>query len=164
MCAFGVIIGDSIPPVIFYIFPFLADSAYTRWLIHRNFIIGVCTLCVSFPLSLHRDIAKLSRASGFGTFISAELTPALVSMLIIVFAVVVRGVAAPVDLRGSSEGALAFMKPRVFEAIGVISFAVGQRPTVLISSSATTTPSSSTAASRRLPSTDSTLSRMRRRA
>lgn len=45
-------------------------------------------------------------------------------MLIIVFSVVVRGVAAPPELRGTSEDVFAVMKPRVFEAIGVISFAV----------------------------------------
>ena len=67
MCAFSVIIGDTIPHVIAYLFPVLAEHAGLRLLVDRRFIIVVCTLAVSFPLSLHRDIVKLSKSSGFGT-------------------------------------------------------------------------------------------------
>jgi sodium-coupled neutral amino acid transporter 11 len=35
-------------------------------LVDRHFIIVVITIAVSFPLSLHRDIAKLSKSSSFG--------------------------------------------------------------------------------------------------
>ena len=37
------------------------------WLVNRNVVIVIITLAVSFPLSLHRDIVKLSKSSGFGT-------------------------------------------------------------------------------------------------
>lgn len=36
------------------------------WLVNRNVVIVIITLAVSFPLSLHRDIVKLSKSSGFG--------------------------------------------------------------------------------------------------
>jgi len=66
MCAFSVIIGDTIPHVIAYLFPVLAEHAGLRLLVDRRVIIILCTLAVSFPLSLHRDIVKLSKSSGFG--------------------------------------------------------------------------------------------------
>lgn len=65
MCAFSVIIGDTIPHVIVYLFPALADSMFS-FLVDRRTIIVLCTIAVSFPLSLHRDIVKLSKSSGFG--------------------------------------------------------------------------------------------------
>ena len=67
MCAFSVIIGDTIPHVIVYLFPALADSMFS-FLVDRRTIIVICTIAVSFPLSLHRDIVKLSKSSGFGRF------------------------------------------------------------------------------------------------
>jgi sodium-coupled neutral amino acid transporter 11 len=66
MCAFSVIIGDTIPHVIVYLFPALAEHTVLSWLVDRRFIIVLCTLAISFPLSLHRDIVKLSKSSGFG--------------------------------------------------------------------------------------------------
>jgi amino acid permease len=66
MCAFSVIIGDTIPHVIAYLFPVLAEHAGLRLLVDRRVIIILCTAAVSFPLSLHRDIVKLSKSSGFG--------------------------------------------------------------------------------------------------
>ncbi|WOO77390.1 Vacuolar amino acid transporter 2 [Vanrija pseudolonga] len=113
MCAFNVIIGDSIPPVIRFVFPFLAEHAVLNLLVNRNFIIFLATATVSFPLSLHRDIVKLSKSSSF----------ALISMGVIVASVVLRGVSVDPSLRGSSLDVFSIMKPGVFEAIGVISFA-----------------------------------------
>lgn len=49
---------------------------------------------------------------------------ALVSMIVIVSSVVLRGVAVDPSLRGSSLSVLSLIRPGVFEAIGVISFAV----------------------------------------
>lgn len=72
MCAFSVIIGDTIPHVIAYLFPVLAEHAGLRLLVDRRFIIVLCTLAVSFPLSLHRDIVKLSKSSGFGKSLMQE--------------------------------------------------------------------------------------------
>ncbi|EIW73705.1 hypothetical protein TREMEDRAFT_67510 [Tremella mesenterica DSM 1558] len=113
MCAFDVIIGDSITPVIAYLFPSLSHHAILRLLVDRRIVIIICTLCVSFPLSLHRDIVKLSKSSSF----------ALVSMGIIVISVLLRGAAVDSSLRGSPLHAISFIRPGVFQAIGVISFA-----------------------------------------
>jgi hypothetical protein len=49
---------------------------------------------------------------------------ALVSMAVIVSAVVLRAAAVEPALRGSSLGAFSIIRPGVFRAIGVISFAV----------------------------------------
>ncbi|WWC88582.1 uncharacterized protein L201_003494 [Kwoniella dendrophila CBS 6074] len=111
--AFHVIIGDTIPRVISAIFPSLSEHAVLRLLIDRRVVITLCTLFVSFPLSLHRDIVKLSKSSSF----------ALVSMSIIVVSVLFRSVAVDPSLRGSSTEIFTFMRPGVFQAIGVISFA-----------------------------------------
>lgn len=113
MCAFNVIIGDTIPQVIEFVIPSLAEHAVLKLLVNRQFIICLTTVIISFPLSLHRDIVKLSKSSGF----------ALISMCIIVASVVLRGVAVDPSLRGSSLDVFSIMKPGVFQAIGVISFA-----------------------------------------
>lgn len=115
MCAFGIIIGDTIPHVIRSIFPTL-ESKPVLWLfVNRQFIIGLCTLCVSYPLSLYRDIHKLSRASGL----------ALVGMLIIVFSVLIEGPNVSEDLKGDPSKRFTLLNPGIFQAIGVISFAFG---------------------------------------
>lgn len=56
---------------------------------------------------------------------------ALVSMFIIVFSVLVRGPTVDPSLRGSDEHVFSVMHSRVFEAIGVISFAVSSFPPAL---------------------------------
>jgi sodium-coupled neutral amino acid transporter 11 len=113
MCAFNVIIGDTIPQVIEFVFLFMGDHAVLSLFINRQFIICLTTVLVSFPLSLHRDIVKLSKSSGF----------ALISMGVIVVSVVFRSVGVDASLRGSSLDVFSLMKPGVFQAIGVISFA-----------------------------------------
>ena len=55
---------------------------------------------------------------------------ALVSMMVIVTAVVLRGVAVDPSRRGSPLHAFSIIRPGVFEAIGVISFAVSDVPYV----------------------------------
>ncbi|KAE8540974.1 hypothetical protein D1P53_002327 [Cryptococcus gattii VGV] len=112
--AFHVIIGDTIPRVISYIFPSFAENAFLRLFVNRQAVIIICTLFISFPLSLHRDIVKLSKSSSF----------ALVSMVIIIVSVLFRSVAVDQSLRGSSSDMFSIVKPGVFQAIGVISFAI----------------------------------------
>jgi sodium-coupled neutral amino acid transporter 11 len=80
---------------------------------NRQFIIILCTVCVSYPLSLYRDIHKLSRASGL----------ALIGMLIIVISVLVEGPHVTPDLKGDPSKRFSIISPGVFQAIGVISFA-----------------------------------------
>ncbi|OWZ62156.1 hypothetical protein AYX15_05682 [Cryptococcus neoformans] len=111
--AFHVIVGDTIPRVISYIFPSFAEDAFLRLFVNRQAVIIMCTLFISFPLSLHRDIVKLSKSSSF----------ALVSMVIIIVSVLFRSVAVDPSLRGSSSDVFSIVKPGIFQAIGVISFA-----------------------------------------
>lgn len=80
--------------------------------------ISLCTAGVSYPLSLYRDIHKLSRASGL----------ALIGMLIIVASVLVEGPHVPEILKGDPSIRFSFMNSGIFQAIGVISFAFGMPP------------------------------------
>ena len=130
MCAFGIIIGnfphklqpsrhltrckgDTIPHVVRSVFPHIKTIPVLSLLGNRQFMIALCTICVSYPLSLYRDIHKLSRASGL----------ALVSMIIIVTSVLIRAPQSPVELKGDPEPRFKIIQPGVFQAIGVISFA-----------------------------------------
>ena len=105
--------GDTIPHVIRSLFPTLHTIPVLSLFTNRQFIITLCTVCVSYPLSLHRDIHKLSRASGL----------ALLGMLIIVTSVLIEGPNADPDLKGDPSKRLTLVGPGVFQAIGVISFA-----------------------------------------
>lgn len=113
MCAFGIIIGDTIPHVIRSVFPSLSTVPVVGLLTNRQFVIALCTICVSYPLSLHRDIAKLSRASGL----------ALLGMVIIVTSVLFEGARVAPELKGPAEDRNSVIRPGVLQAVGVISFA-----------------------------------------
>lgn len=105
---FCIIIGDTIPHVLRAFFP-----AHTA-LFHRNAIIFFVTLFVSYPLSLNRDISKLSKASML----------ALASMLLIVVIVIVKGPMLDAAYKGSLTASKLFITPRIFQGISVISFAL----------------------------------------
>ncbi|OCH85803.1 amino acid transporter [Obba rivulosa] len=111
--AFGA--GDTIPHVIRSVFPTLYQVPVLSLLTKRQFVIFLCTACVSYPLSLYRSIHHLARASLL----------ALVGMLTIVCAVLLEGPRTDSELKGSSDPAVRFsiVGPGVFQAIGVISFA-----------------------------------------
>lgn len=132
MCAFGIIIGntllteiaihsspdtffqgDTIPHVIRSVFPHIQTIPVLSLLGNRQFVIALCTICVSYPLSLYRDIHKLSRASGL----------ALLGMIVIVTSVLIRAPKSPVELKGDPGLRFTIVQPGVFQAIGVISFA-----------------------------------------
>jgi sodium-coupled neutral amino acid transporter 11 len=130
MCAFGIIIGayllyfepqslphtaagDTIPHVIRFLFPNLPSVPILSIFADRRFIIVLCTFGVSYPLSLYRDIHKLSIASSL----------ALCGMLIIVFSVIFEGRLVSPLLKGDPSKRFSFMEPGIFQAIGVISFA-----------------------------------------
>ncbi|KAH8697227.1 putative amino acid transporter [Talaromyces proteolyticus] len=112
MVAFCIIVGDTIPHVFAALFPSLRETSFLWLLTDRRAVIVLFILCISYPLSLYRDIAKLAKASAL----------ALVSMLIIVFTVVIQGFRVPADLRGDLKGNL-FVNSGFFQAVGVISFA-----------------------------------------
>ncbi|OAF59814.2 hypothetical protein VC83_03814 [Pseudogymnoascus destructans] len=112
MVAFAVIVGDSIPPVIEAIWPGMKDIRYLGWLAGRSGAIVVFIGCISWPLSLYRDISKLAKAS----------TLALFSMLVIIGTVVTQGFSVPAELRGTFDLPLWTINVGIFQAIGVISF------------------------------------------
>ncbi|KAJ7925314.1 amino acid transporter [Mycena leptocephala] len=113
MCAFGIIIGDTIPHVIRSIFPRLYSVPVLYLFTDRKFVIALCTICVSYPLSLYRDIHKLSRASGL----------ALIGMIIIVVSVLIESPNTSPELKGDPAKRFSIIEPGIFQAIGVISFA-----------------------------------------
>lgn len=116
MCAFGIIIGDTLPHVMRSLFPTLPTIPVLSLFANRQFVIVLCTICISYPLSLYRDIHKLARASGL----------ALIGMFIIVISVLVEGPHVPADFKGDPSQRWSFVGPGVFQAIGVISFAFGK--------------------------------------
>ena len=122
MCAFGIIIGDTLPQVFRSAFPKLPTIPILKIFANRQFLIALCTIGVSYPLSLYRDIHKLSRASGL----------ALVGVVIIVGSVLREGPQVPPELKGSQDGKFSIIAPGVFQAIGVISFAFGECANCLI--------------------------------
>ncbi|SCU95780.1 LAFA_0G02256g1_1 [Lachancea sp. 'fantastica'] len=105
---FCIIMGDTIPHVMRAFFPSHAN------LFNRNVIISVVTTLISFPLSLNRDISKLSRTSML----------ALLSMVIIVSIVVIHGLSVDPSYRGTMDVSQWFLTPRIFQGISVISFAL----------------------------------------
>lgn len=81
-----VVIGDTIPHVLTSVLPSLEGT----FLSSRAFLMIFCVLTISYPLSLYRSIESLSRASAI----------ALISMVLIILTVIVRGPAMPVELKG----------------------------------------------------------------
>jgi len=112
MVAFCITIGDTIPHVLAAVFPSLHETPVLWLLTDRRAAIVIFTLGMSYPLSLYRDIAMLSKASTF----------ALVSMGVIVVTILTQGPRLPSDMRGQLRGSL-LINDGVFQAIGVISFA-----------------------------------------
>lgn len=106
---FCIIIGDTIPHVLQSFF------RSSMFLFRRNVVITIVTLFISYPLSLQRSIAALSKASFL----------ALVSMVVIVFSVVIRGPELDLSLKGGKLSSRdIFISPAIFRGISVISFAL----------------------------------------
>ncbi|CAI6463173.1 BFH_HP2_G0013480.mRNA.1.CDS.1 [Saccharomyces cerevisiae] len=108
-----IIIGDTIPHVLRAIFS-QNDGNVHFWL-RRNVIIVMVITFISFPLSMKRNIEALSKASFL----------AVISMIIIVLTVVIRGPMLPYDWKGHSlKLSDFFMKATIFRSLSVISFAL----------------------------------------
>jgi sodium-coupled neutral amino acid transporter 11 len=60
MVAFCIIVGDTIPHVLSALFPSLRNMAFLWLLTDRRAVIVLFVLAISYPLSLYRDIAKVS--------------------------------------------------------------------------------------------------------
>ncbi|KAK6456870.1 transmembrane amino acid transporter protein-domain-containing protein [Scheffersomyces xylosifermentans] len=123
--AFCVIIGDTIPHVLKAFIPksVWGSESIVGWLFKRNSIIVLFTTCISYPLSLNRDISKLAKASGF----------ALVGMLIIVVLTVARAPFVDPSLKAKLTTLEWTVNFNIFQGISVISFAlVCHHNTILI--------------------------------
>ncbi|KAJ5655454.1 hypothetical protein N7507_007404 [Penicillium longicatenatum] len=112
MVAFCIIVGDTIPHVMGALFPSLREMSFLWLLTDRRAVIVLFVLCISYPLSLYRDIAKLAKASAL----------AFVSMIIIVITVITQGFRVPAESRGEIKSHL-IVNSGFFQAVGVISFA-----------------------------------------
>lgn len=110
--AFCVIIGDSVPHVLKSLFG--TSNKFLAFVFSRNVVIVLCTACVSFPLSLHKDISNLAKASAFAIF----------GMTFIIGIVVLRGWFLPMDLKGVLYTSDFLIKGNLFQGISVISFAL----------------------------------------
>ncbi|CAK9441768.1 uncharacterized protein LODBEIA_P56360 [Lodderomyces beijingensis] len=112
--AFCVIIGDTIPHVLGAFLPNSVTQGSFGWFFQRNVIIVVFTSCISYPLSLNRDISKLAKASAF----------ALAGMFVIVVLTVVRAPFVSPSQRGAVHSYEWVVNYNIFQGISVISFAL----------------------------------------
>ncbi|KAF9138623.1 hypothetical protein BGX30_008941 [Mortierella sp. GBA39] len=113
MCAYTVIVGDTLPHVLQALIPGIEDWPVLGFLARRSFVIIFCTTLISFPLSLYRDISKLAKTSAV----------AMVALVVIIIAVLIEGPRAPMEMRGDPDAVWSFARPELFQSIGVISFA-----------------------------------------
>ncbi|KAG2188768.1 hypothetical protein INT44_003907 [Umbelopsis vinacea] len=112
MCAYCVIIGDTIPHVIRSLVPTI-DKIPVLWIFsNRRLCITFFTVTVSWPLSMYRDISKLAKTSAL----------ALSAIFVIIITVLIEGPKMPAEIRGAPIDPLNFINNEVFQAIGVISF------------------------------------------
>ncbi|KAJ3181600.1 hypothetical protein HDU85_003542 [Gaertneriomyces sp. JEL0708] len=108
--AYAVIVGDTLPLVFRQVVP--STSFLYPVVASRQSMIILCTLFVSLPLSLYRDISKLAKTSAVS----------LLAIAFIVMTVVVAGPMESVDRKGV-EDPWTVIRPGVVNAVGVISFA-----------------------------------------
>ncbi|KAI9028359.1 transmembrane amino acid transporter protein-domain-containing protein [Phycomyces nitens] len=113
MCAYCVILGDTIPHVIRSMFPNIHNVPVVWIFGNRRLCITFFTLFVSYPLSLYRDISKLAKTSAL----------ALVAIVVIIVSVAIEGPKMPAEIRGSPDNMFVAINNEVFQAIAVISFA-----------------------------------------
>ncbi|KAI9224117.1 transmembrane amino acid transporter protein-domain-containing protein [Blastocladiella britannica] len=125
MCAYIVIVGDTLPTVLVALLGVAGDP----WYLSRTFIMILTTLCVSLPLSMQRDMAALAKTSAVS----------MVAIGFILCTVVVCAVTLPDTLRGDPAAQFTIIGDAPFKAIGVISFAfVCHHNTFIIFSSLST--------------------------
>lgn len=62
MIAFCIIVGDTIPHVMIYLFPSLQSMHFLWLLTDRRAVIVLFIMGISYPLSLYRDIAMVCRS------------------------------------------------------------------------------------------------------
>ncbi|KAI8388527.1 transmembrane amino acid transporter protein-domain-containing protein [Radiomyces spectabilis] len=113
MCAYCVILGDTVPHVFRSMIPSI-ESIPILWIFgNRRLCIMFFTLFVSYPLSLYRDIGKLAKTSAL----------ALVAIFVIIVSVLIEGPRMSPEIRGSPDLMFNVVNDEIFQAIAVISFA-----------------------------------------
>lgn len=130
--AFCIILGDTMPSVLNSLLPSsISSTGFFKLMLSRDFLICLFTLSISYPLSLYRDIEKLSRASAlalirFVGIILCDVKGANVfeiSMCIILLVVAVHGPTLDSTYKGPSQDKFTVVQSGIPSAIGVISFA-----------------------------------------
>ena len=111
MCAYAVIMGSSVPAIFRAILP--EGTAIYSIFTSRSFIIVLCTMGVSLPLSLYRDLSALAKTSA----------ASIVMIIFVAFSVAIVGSGLPAELRGNPDDKWTFFDSGIFQGIGVISFA-----------------------------------------
>jgi sodium-coupled neutral amino acid transporter 11 len=122
MCAYTVILGDTIPTVFASVLS--KNSWFSPILTSRSIMIILCTLMVSLPLSLYRDVSALAKTSAVS----------LAMICFIVFAVVVTAWQLPPPLLGNPELRYTIINDGIFQAMGVISFGTSGSCSIRLSS------------------------------
>jgi len=112
MCAYTVIVGDTLPHVLQALIPGIETWPYLGFVARRTFVITFCTILISFPLSLYRDISKLAKTSAV----------AMIALVVIIIAVIIEGPRTSTEIRGDPTLVWSFARPKLFQSIGVISF------------------------------------------
>ncbi|GFQ77631.1 putative sodium-coupled neutral amino acid transporter 11 [Trichonephila clavata] len=108
MISYNIIIGDTITKVLMRMF----DVSRNSLLGNRHFIVFLCTLFVTLPLSLYRTIVRLSLVS----FLSLVFAASIV-IFVVIRSITMVGLVVP-----SSDG-MVFANTGFTEAVGVIAFA-----------------------------------------
>ncbi|KAJ3361454.1 hypothetical protein GGF31_002233, partial [Allomyces arbusculus] len=109
MCAYTVIVGDTLPTVLKALVPSIADAS----LLSREWIMVLTTVFISFPLSMQRDMAALAKTSAVS----------MASIVLIVSLIILRCLHLPESLLGDPNARFTWIGDSPIKAIGVISFA-----------------------------------------
>ncbi|KAL4221915.1 hypothetical protein ACF0H5_017967 [Mactra antiquata] len=109
MISYNVIIGDTITKIIIRIG---GDSVINTVLGSRQFIIFLATLLITLPLSLYRNISKLSKWA----FVSLILVGVILLFICIRLGMFVNDIPSTVD-------AWTFANTNITQAIGIMAFA-----------------------------------------
>ncbi|XP_023239840.1 putative sodium-coupled neutral amino acid transporter 11 [Centruroides sculpturatus] len=108
MISYNIIIGDTITKVLMRIFGVSRNTV----LGNRHFVVFFVTVCVTLPLSLYRNISRLSKVS---------LVSLLFAVFILIFVLVRASTLA--GIVPATSNAYSFANWGITDAIGVIAFA-----------------------------------------
>lgn len=109
MCAYNVIIGDTLPQVLRSMFPSLSPKNNPPYILllltSRRSLIAIVTVGVTFPICLYRDISKLAKVSLL----------ALMALCVIVASVVIQAPLTSESFHGNPDLKWSIISPEVFQ-------------------------------------------------